>query len=230
LSQVGSQVESQVWSQVESQVRSQVESQVRSFTWPYLDGSFMSSYCAFYDYFSELVELADWSLIYDATGLGLIYPLRNVVVICEKPIAIKMQDGVLHCETGPAWEYADNTRGWSINGVAVAEKVVLRPDEQTLTEIRGEKNEEVKRIRIERFGWERFLKDVGANPVHSRRNDVDGTRESLMRTEDGLACLVCACPSTGKVFALEVDPSLETCEQAQNYLHPTKSGICLGAT
>ncbi len=195
-----------------------------------MSGAFWSSYGAYYDYLSSLVALPEWSIVRDATMFGPIYPLKNIVVVSEKPRSIKMLDGVLHCESGPAWEYADATRGWSISGVAVREQIVMRPETQTIYEIHAEPNEEVKRIRIERFGWERYLKDVGAKPVHSRRNDVDGTRESLMRTVEGMACLVCACPSTGKVFALEVDPSLETCEQAQRYLHPTSSGICLGAT
>ena len=222
---------SQVRSQVESQVWSQVGSQVGSFIWPYMSGSFWSSWCSYFDFMQWLVaKLSDWSVVRESTEFGLIYPLEYLVVVSEKPSTLKLRDQLLHCDDGPSWLYADGTAGWSIGGVQVDEQVVMRPETQNIAQISGEQNAEIKRIRIERFGWQRYLVDIGAKPVHSRRNDVEGTRESLMKTEDGMACLVCACPSTGKVFALEVDPEIETCEQAQSYLHPKKHGFCIGAS
>jgi hypothetical protein len=57
--------------------------------------------------------------------------------------------------------------------------------------------------------------------VNAQVVDVDthvhnGLR-SLMRTNHGLY-LVCACPSTGRVYHMEVDPQCQTCEGADTYL------------
>ena len=108
-------------------------------------------------------------------------------------------------------------RMWFLSGVLVDEQIVMQPQTQTIKQIRGEKNEEVKRIRIERFGWPDYLQGINARLIDSRRNDVEGTRESLYRA-DNAAVLVCACPSTAKVFGLEVPPNVETCQQAQSFL------------
>jgi hypothetical protein len=119
---------------------------------------------------------------------------------------------------------------WSINGVAVNEQIVMQPGTQTVEEIRGEENEEVKRIRIERFTWERYLKESNAKRIHCRKNDIEGTLESLYETPDGIKTLVCACPSTAKVFALEVEPSIATCDAAQRYLSSGLSGRIISAS
>lgn len=120
-------------------------------------------------------------------------------------------------------QFADGWTLWNINGVNVDEQIVMQPETQTVQQIKSEENEEVKRIRIERFGWEKYLTAVNARVLDHRRNDIEQTDESLMRADD-MNVLVCACPSTARVYALEVDPQVETCEQAQNWLW-NNSGI-----
>jgi hypothetical protein len=105
--------------------------------------------------------------------------------------------------------------------------VIERPESQSVDAIKLESNEEIKRIRIERFagqnteptdGWKRYLSAIGAKVADSRRNDIENTKEALMKTPDGMSVLVCACPSTARVYALEVAQSVESCEQAQRWL------------
>lgn len=131
-------------------------------------------------------------------------------------------------ETGPAVK-SDCEDIFFINGVMLDEQIVMRPETQTVEQIRGETNEEVKRLRIERFGWHRYLPGINAKPIHSRRNDIEGTRESLFRAENSNV-LVCACPSTSKVFGLEVPLEIETCEQSQAYLSGGLSSRIISAS
>ena len=147
------------------------------------------------------------------------YPFHRICFVCERPAEIHMVDeDRLHNDSGPAVRFRDDWSIWSINGVLVDEQVVLRPATQTIRQIRHEQNVEVKRIRIERFGWDRYLTGVGAVAIDHRRNDVEATQETLMRTPDEERVLVCACPSTAKIQALPVPPWIRTCEEAQDWL------------
>jgi hypothetical protein len=136
----------------------------------------------------------------------------------------------LHNESGPSVLWADGYSIYTIKGVAVDEQIVMRPESQTVEQIRKEKNEEVKRIRIERYGWERFIKEVKAEVMDRRTNDVDGTREALFSLPDGIRTFVGRCRSTGRVYFLEVDPEVKTCEQAQVWLRGDRIGNCIGAS
>jgi hypothetical protein len=124
----------------------------------------------------------------------------------------------LHNTSGPAIVYPDGWEIYAIGGVRVDEQVVVRPETQTMDQIRKERNAEVKRIRIERYGWSRYLDEINAVVLDQRLNDIEVTREVLMRSPEGETVLVCACPSTGKLFSLEVPPTISTCEEAQNFL------------
>jgi hypothetical protein len=148
---------------------------------------------------------------------------KGLCVVSENPIKCLWQDGRLHNPSGPAVLWSGGHSLWSIGGVAVDEQIVMSPETQTVEQIRGEQNEEVKRIRIDRFTWERYLKETKSKRIDRRKNEIEGTWESLYETPDGLKTLVCACPSTAKVFALEVESSVATCLDAQRYL---SSGLC----
>jgi len=135
--------------------------------------------------------------------------------------------GRLHCTDGPALAYPDGWSIWAVNGVRVPEHVITSPKSQTLKDITGEENEEVRRVRIERFGWIRFLKESGAKAIHKRRNDRDAQKEELYQLSDGTQRFVCVDPSTGRKYALGVPRDVKTCEQAQNWM---SMGLDLYAT
>jgi hypothetical protein len=125
---------------------------------------------------------------------------------------------VAHNESGPSHAWADGFEIYTINGVQVDEQIVMRPETQTLEQIEAEKNEEIKRIRIERFGWTRYIAESDAECVDSRRNDVDNTMEALIQLKDGSKRLLCACRSTGRVYAIGVPKEILTCENAQRFM------------
>jgi hypothetical protein len=123
-------------------------------------------------------------------------------------------------------EFADGFKVWAIEGIVVDEQVVLSPESQSIAQIEEEKNEEVKRIRLNRYGWHRYLEATEAIVL-----DISAHQwmESLMRTKDGLVVLCTYDPSTGRPYALEVDPSCQTCAEAQKYLlSPEESMYRLG--
>ena len=161
-------------------------------------------------------------------------PREGACIVSRNPTDCHWQDGELHSDTGMALCYADGWGLWMVSGVRVDEQIVMRPGTQTLDQITGEENEEVKRIRIERFGWERYLQESNAEVIEVAQNEIEQTTESLMQVrqegDDPMRVLVCACPSTARVYAMEVPPEVGTCRDAQNWLRNSEKGYCVGAS
>jgi hypothetical protein len=204
--------------------------------WDSAYGQHEAHWLAFCDYFREvcgLVEETDniQGLCQIARNAGWWIPYVNICWISERHTTVHMNDrGVLHSVDGPALAYPDGWSIYSVNGVVVPRVVVEDPASQSVEDIRRESNAEVKRIRIERFGWTRYLEAVGAKVVDTRRNDVEATDEALMVSPDGETVLVCACPSTARVYSQEVPPETATCEAAQEWLSGGLSGRTITAS
>jgi len=125
---------------------------------------------------------------------------------------------VAHNDSGPALAWSDGWSIWMLDGVQVDEQIVMRPETQTLKQIENESNEEIKRIRIERYGWTRYIAETDAECIDSRINEIDNTMEALVLLGDESKRLLCSCRSTGRVYAIGVSRNVETCEQAQAFL------------
>ena len=90
------------------------------------------------------------------------------------------------------------------------------PETIEAQQILAESNAEVRRVMIERVGFERFLKDVNAEVLH-RDKDPGGPRELLrvkLTGDEDLVCVSVRCPSTGRHYLIRVPPTMRTCRQA----------------
>ena len=223
-----------LWSSLWDSLRASLGSSLWSSLWDSLRDSLGGQHdlywITYYHYFGTLplakpyspkdVELLGWwGDIGESCGWW--WPRERAVVACERPLRQCLDDRRrLHSEEGPAIECRDGWKVWAINGVRLdqdGEQIVLRPDTQTIEQIDAEKNSEVRRVRIERFGWDRYLFAAGAELVESA-DDVDGIHQALFATHKGERLLCCACPSTARTYSLEVNPECATIEQAQQYL------------
>lgn len=139
-------------------------------------------------------------------------------ILSQPPQEIHFDDQFrLHNENGPALMWADGTKTWWINGLVVDEQIVMNPHTQTIDQIRQEENEEIRRIRIERYGWEAYLTNINAKVLDQRENEIEQTVEVLMEG-DNMRVLVVHCPSTGRIYGLEVLGEIKTCAEAQAWL------------
>ena len=192
-----------------------------------------AGWVGFYDTFRALGVLPDDHLLQPIVELskraGWIATYRDVCILQRRHTEIYMEDEELHREDGPAVVYADGFKVWAIAGVRVDEQIVMAPESQTLQDIKGEGNEERKRIRIERYGWDRYLTEIGAQVLDQADNDVEQTKEALM-SGDGMHVLIGACPSTARVYGLEVPTDVQTCAAAQLWLRSSNTGFCVGAS
>ena len=217
------------------EVRDSVWDSVRDSVSASVFGQHEADWLSFYDYFKQAAGLDEqtqrlaglWKV---AQSAGWWLPHQNICWISERHNVLHRNDrGQLHCEDGPALAYPDGFCIWSINGVRVDEQIVMRPETQCASHISGEQNAEVKRVRIERFGWTRYLREVKARVIEHVTNAVSNTDESLMDC-DGMRVLVCSCPSTARVYSLEVPGDCPSVEQAQNYLSGGRSRRIIVAT
>lgn len=122
--------------------------------------------------------------------------------------------------------FADGWVIWAIHGVQVPERVVTAPDTLTIAQIQQERNAEVQRVMLERFGWDRYLNATAATLRHvdTEPTGAAGLRGLYQYVLHGAPqqVLVCCCASTGKTFHLQVPPEVETCQQAAAWLANTE--------
>ena len=138
------------------------------------------------------------------------------------------QEGELHREDGPAIESEGKT-AYFLQGVRVDEKTVLYPHKLTVSEILNKDNQEEKRICIERFGWEKFLQKSKPEIIDEGENEIEQTHEILAKIDD-MTVFVGACPSTGRIYVMEVPPSTRNRLDAKKYLTNKDPKKCVGAT
>lgn len=159
-----------------------------------------------------------WRPLVDAceAGLWMWFVLSDTVFAVPRP-EVHVRNGRLHRADGPALAWPGGTRRWFWNGVEVPRHVVEEPQRLTVRQVREERNVEVRRVMLERYGAERLLRDLEARPVHADdfgtlyRVDVPGD-EPL-----ALVRVVNATPEpdgSRKLYFLRVPPSMRTARQA----------------
>ena len=188
-------------------------------------GQHDANWLAFYEYFHDVVGLKDatsglaglWEL---SKSTGWIFPCQDVCFASERHNILKFDDlDRAHSDDGPAIGFPDGWGTYMINGVRVPRYVVMEPEKITVERIRSESNEEIRRIMIERFGWDRLMDEEGAKMTDAdlEPSGADGFR-ALMEMKDGSKVLVCCCASTGRTYHLQVPPSTRTCKGAAEWL------------
>jgi hypothetical protein len=103
-----------------------------------------------------------------ARTAGWWWPYERVAVLTERPVALHRDNlGRLHHADGAALAYPD---GWSLfawRGMPIPPEVAAELPTLTVERIRAETNAEVRRVMLEHFGFERYLRDSDATKVHS---------------------------------------------------------------
>ncbi|MFF8727052.1 DUF6745 domain-containing protein [Streptomyces sp. NPDC015171] len=106
-------------------------------------------------------------------GAGWWWPFEKVAVVCERPSALHRDEaGSVDRGDGPALAFPDGFalhawRGMPVEPSFIEELRTLAPER-----IRSEENAELRRVMLEFYGYDRYLADSGAQPVHK---DETGT-------------------------------------------------------
>jgi hypothetical protein len=108
-------------------------------------------------------------------AVGMWWPGRDYVIVCDRPDLIRLEpfEGTrglslrrqihgfqLHAEDGPAVRWRDGTAMWWWHGIRVPREVVEEPDTISASAIWRERNAGVRRVMLERYGLDRFIRDA----------------------------------------------------------------------
>ena len=101
-------------------------------------------------------------------------------------------------------------------GITVSHRMVFEPHLLDPRDVLNEQNAELRRVMIERIGYERLLSATNAEEV-DRDQDAGGERRLLripVGGDEPVVCVAVKCPSTGHQFFLRVPPQMRSCREA----------------
>jgi hypothetical protein len=133
-------------------------------------GQHDASWVAYYDYLSKIgvkgAEMLD-GITRITQSCGWWWPYEKLCVMTDRPSQmVRDNRGKLHCETGMCIKYGDGWGFYAWHGVIVPDYVILLPEPITLEMIEAEPNVEVRRVLIERFGLDNYLKERQVIKIH----------------------------------------------------------------
>jgi hypothetical protein len=193
-----------------------------SFVWMNHDVDSASFYSFFKNEVPEVEGITDGTdLICDMTKLGWTLFYDKVCIVSKKPIVnmeVPVSDiragkaEVCHNLNGPAIDFGkdDPSNVYMIGGVVVESYVVDNPEQITVSDIEGELNAEVRRVKIDQYGQSRYLQDAKAEVVNE---DDFGTLYKKSLGDDESLMMVKVVNSTAepdgtfKDYFIRVDPN-----------------------
>ncbi|MFJ7159677.1 DUF6745 domain-containing protein [Streptomyces sp. NPDC101118] len=152
-----------------------------------------------------------------ATAAGWWWPYERLAVVCERPVELHRDEaGRLDRGDGPALAFPDGFALYAWRGMPVPADLLSGLATLTPERIREEENAELRRVMLEHYGYERYLDESGAEPVHR-----DGTgvlwRIPLPDDEDVVMVeVVNSTPEpdgTSRTYWLRVPPETLTARQ-----------------
>ena len=107
-------------------------------------------------------------------GVGFYWIGTKEIFVSPRPALYVDDRNRPHRADGAAveWVSPGGDRYWFWHGVRVAQHVIEAPEKITVKEIDGERNAEVRRVLVERYGAARYLMDSGALKLQRDRFGV----------------------------------------------------------
>ncbi len=177
---------------------------------------------AYYDFLTQCgvikYDRFDSYLRFTQSGVFMLYGYKKVIFAVSPPkVLATNEDGRLHCTSGPALSFNDNTQRYFINGRNIPSRIVEQPHMITRENFLKEKNTDIKGAIYEVLGQKGMFKLLGAEEVDSRTIvHVNGDLEQvkLYKTRDvfpeignqPFAWVRMICPSTGTNYLQGVEP------------------------
>ncbi|MGP4109500.1 DUF6745 domain-containing protein [Streptomyces sp. 4N509B] len=152
-----------------------------------------------------------------ARAAGWWWPYERLAIVCERPVELHRDEaGRLDRGDGPALAFPDGFALHAWRGMPVPGEFLTELGSLTPERIRGEENAELRRVMLEFYGYERYLAESGAQPVHRDETGVLW-RIPLSFDEDVVMVqVVNSTPEpdgTSRTYWLRVPPSTRTAKQ-----------------
>jgi len=108
-----------------------------------------------------------------ARAAGWWWPYEKTAILCERPVALHLDEaGRLDRGDGPALAFPDGFALYAWRGMPVPAEFLAELDGLTPRRIREEENAELRRVMLEHYGYDRYLKESGAKPVQRDETGV----------------------------------------------------------
>lgn len=148
---------------------------------------------------------------------GWWWPFAKVAVVCERPSALHRDEaGRLDRGDGPALCYPDGFALYAWRGMPVPAEFLAELAALTPERIRAEENAELRRVMLEHYGYDRYLADSDAEPIH---RDETGTLWRIVLERDEPVVMVEVLNSTPepdgtvRTYWLRVPPTTRTARE-----------------
>jgi len=142
---------------------------------------------------------------------------ERVAVLTERPVRLVRDNvGRLHRGEGAAMEFPDGYGLWAWRGMPIPADLATELPVLTVDRIQRERNAEIRRVMLEHFGYERYLREAGARKLGS---DETGTLWYLDLPGDEPLVMVEVVNSTpepdgtSRVYWLRVPPTIRSARE-----------------
>jgi hypothetical protein len=133
------------------------------------------SYLSFFRHIAKLPldysQYDHWERLAEISGPRVIHP--EFAMFCDRPRVLTVDEqNRPHGEKGPFCEWSTGAALFSFHGVQVPASVIEHPESITAARVLAETNAEVRRVMLERMGYERFIKESKAEAIHREGTGV----------------------------------------------------------
>lgn len=159
----------------------------------------------------------------DLAGLGALevishscgwwWPFRDLCIFTERTASLLRDDaGRLHSEHTPALEYQDRFGIYAVGGIGVSQGTIRERNQTQVVGILTERNAEVRRMMLERFGMSRLVRMGFARVLDHDRGRA--LYQISLPDRSPLVVVQVTCPSTGREYILGVPAGIWRCHDA----------------
>lgn len=197
--------------------------------WGYhLEGQFGAAYCSYTSFLREVLDAfkddpkkLEHSIQYERAmgAVNFWWPGTTFCIASAKPTRLYLDErGRPHSDVGQACSWSDGFGWYAVHGVEVPDEkshVVTNPESITAVEVKAEQNLELRRIMVQRMGYQKYFDAIGAKVLDMDSLTLAGSAcRVLMRDSLGDKWLVGTDGSTSRIYTMAAPREVTTCRQA----------------
>lgn len=152
-----------------------------------------------------------------ALAAGWWWPYERLAIVCDRPSELyRDEQGRLHRGDGPALSYPDGFALHAWRGMPIPADFAGTLAGLTAERIAAESNAELRRVMLEHFGYDRYLAETGAQPVHRDETGVLWRIEMSGDEAVAMVEVINATPEpdgTRRTYYLRVPPTTRTARE-----------------
>jgi hypothetical protein len=150
------------------------------------------------------------------SGLWLMWPTDSVVYWMSIPQLKRDDRNRCHADGEPAFVLPEEKLYFWHGTLIPEEWGKLRSDNWKSDWLLKTDNAEHRRVLLEGIGYERIMRDLGGNQIHTD-GDMELVRVAADVDVEPIVLLKVKCPSTGSYYTLRVPPQMKDCETARRW-------------